>query len=75
MDYELSPYPPALFEAKHVFQKADKPQLAEAIREFAVNSSSNAIITNSIPDTQHYVLDGGSFLHRLAWKKEQLLGK
>jgi hypothetical protein len=69
MDYELSPYPPALFEAKHVFQKADKPQLAHALRDFVSQSSSNAVITDSIPESEHFVLDGGSLLHRLSWKK------
>ena len=27
MSYELSPFLPALFEARNIFQKADKPQL------------------------------------------------
>ena len=35
MRYELSPFPPALFEARNVFRKADKPQLAHAIRYHA----------------------------------------
>lgn len=69
MDYELCSYPPALFEAKHVFLKADKPQLADALRDFVIKSSSNAVITDSIPETEHFVLDGGSLLHRLSWKK------
>jgi len=32
-------------------------------------SSSNAVITDSIPESEHFVLDGGSLLHRLSWKK------
>ena len=32
MSYELGPVPPALLEARNVFRKADKPQLASAIR-------------------------------------------
>ena len=33
MSYELSPYPAALFEARGIFRKADKPQLAQAVTE------------------------------------------
>ena len=69
MDYELSSYPPALFESKHVFQKADKPQLAHALRDFVSQFSSNAVITDPKPETEHFVLDGGSLLHRFTWKK------
>jgi len=69
MDYELCSYPPALFEAKHVFLKADKPQLADALRDFVSKSSSNAVIMDSMPESEHFVLDGGSLLHCLSWKK------
>ena len=69
MDYELCSYPPALFDAKHAFLKADKPQLAEALRDFVSKSSSNAVITDSTPESEHFVLDGGSLLHCLSWKK------
>ena len=31
MKYELSPYPPALFEEKYLLQKVDKAQLLDAI--------------------------------------------
>ena len=58
MSYELSPFPPALFQARGDFRKADKdkPQLA------------HAIIAHS--KTDHYVLDRGSLLHRgLPWKR------
>ena len=37
MCYELSPFPPALFEAGNIFRKADKPQLAHAICDHASN--------------------------------------
>ena len=30
MNYELSPYPMSLFEAKNILRQLDKPQLAEA---------------------------------------------
>ena len=68
LTYELSPYPPALFETRKILRKADKPQLAQAIRYHAVDLSSEAAM-NSIPKTDCYVLDGGSLLHRLPWKK------
>ena len=68
LTYELSTYPPALFEARNILRKADKPQLAQAIRDHAADLSSEAVM-NSIPKTDCYVLDGGSLLHRLPWKK------
>ena len=68
LTYELSPYPPALFETRNILRKADQPQLAQAIRDNAADLSSEALM-NSIPKTDCYVLDGGSFLHRLPWKK------
>ena len=70
MCYELSPFPPALFEAGNIFRKADKPQLAHAICDHA----SDAII-DTVPETDHYVLDGGSLLHRIPWKLGQSYGK
>ena len=62
---ELSPYPPSLFEAKYVLRKPDKAQLQEAIRDYAA-STENAVL-QTIPHTDHYVLDEGSLLHRLKW--------
>ena len=70
MCYELSPFPPALFEAGNIFRKADKPQLAHAICDHA----SDAIL-DTVPETDHYVLDGGSLLHRIPWKHGQSYGK
>jgi len=37
LTYELSPYPPALFETRNILRKADKPQLAPAIRDHAAD--------------------------------------
>ena len=68
LTFELSPYPPALFETRNILRKADKPQLAQAIRYHAVDLSSEALM-NYIPKTDCYVLDGGSLLHCLPWKK------
>ena len=68
LTYELNPYPPALYETRNILRKADKPQLAQAIRDHAADLSSEAVI-NSILKADCYVLDGGSLLHRLPWKK------
>ncbi|KAH3736112.1 hypothetical protein DPMN_042674 [Dreissena polymorpha] len=65
---ELSPHPLALFEAKNILRKADKPQIIQSMRDQAVNVSSEAVI-NFIPEPDCYVLDGGSLLHRLPWKR------
>ena len=73
LSYELSPFPPALFEAKNILRKANKPQLAQAIRDHATDLSSKAVI-NSVPETDCYVLDGGSLLHRLPWKTGDTYG-
>ena len=73
MTYELSPYPAALFEARGIFRKADKPQLAQAVTELVSMDSDKAIL-NSIPPTQQYVLDGGSLIHRLPWKRGDSYG-
>ena len=67
ISYELSPFPSALFEARNVFRKADKPQLAHAIADHLSKTSSDPT-SESVPNTAHYVLDGGSLLHRLTWK-------
>ena len=59
MKYELSPYPPSLFEAKYLLRKPEKAQLQEAIRNHV--KSSDAAVLQSIPKTEHYVLDGVHF--------------
>jgi hypothetical protein len=66
MEYELSPYPSALFEAKDRLRKPDKAHLVEAIRNYVTPTSDDAVL-ETIPVTDHYVLDGGSLLHRLKW--------
>src|SRR6218665_3048285 len=65
--YELSPYPPSLFEGRYVLRKPEKAQLQEAIQNHV--KSSDAAVLQSIPKTDHYVLDGGSLLHRLKWRE------
>ena len=56
----------SLFEGKDVMRQHDKPQLAEALRNYVKTKSDNAV-TQTVPVTEHYVLDGGSLLHRLKW--------
>nr|XP_055038535.1 uncharacterized protein LOC129426304 [Misgurnus anguillicaudatus] len=68
MSYELCSFPAALFEGKEIFRKANKPQLAQAVMEFSSKKSNNTVL-DSIPLTEHYVIDGGSLVHRSAWKK------
>ncbi|KAJ8879192.1 hypothetical protein PR048_019798 [Dryococelus australis] len=47
MSYELSTFPPALFECRHILWPADKPQLAQAICEHAKDG-----ILDSVPVTE-----------------------
>ena len=54
-----------MFGAKYVLRKPDKAQLQEAIRDYAA-STENAVL-QTIPHTDHHVLDGDSLLHRLKW--------
>ena len=70
MKHELSTNPPALFEARHIFREADKPQIATAITEHAssVTSGEYEVVKESISKTKYYVLDGESLLYRVPWK-------
>ena len=52
MRYELSSFPPTLFEVRNVFRKADKPQLAHAIRDHA----SDAML-DCVPVSTRHVLN------------------
>ena len=45
-------------------RKAVKPQLADYICKHAVLESTHAVL-DSAPETDQYVVDGGSLLHRL----------
>jgi len=66
MNYELSPYPPSLFEAKDLLRKPDKAQLIDALKTNVTTISDEAVL-KSAPEVEHNVLDGGSLLHRLKW--------
>ena len=48
-----------------ILRKPDKPALLEAIRNH-VATVEDAVL-HIAPKTEHYVLDGGSLLHRLKW--------
>ena len=64
MKYELSTFPPALFEGRNLLRKAEKPQLANAIYDHV-----NDVVLDCLPKTDRYVLDGGSLLHRIPWTR------
>ena len=66
LTHELSPYPPALFEAKHVMRQAEKAQLIDALKGHVTSRSYSAVL-ETIPSTEYNVIDGGSLLHRLKW--------
>jgi len=69
MSYELCVYPMSLFKGKDILRQPDKPQLTEALRNYVKTKSDNAV-TQTVPVTEHYVLDGGSLLsllHCLKW--------
>ena len=74
LEYELSPFPPALFdETSYIMRKPDKTQLAKAIDDYA-GSLSDEAVTNEVPQTESYVLDGGSLMHRVPWTKGSTYG-
>ena len=68
MSYELCLYLMSLFKGKGLLRQADKPQLAEAIRNY-VKIKSDSGVQQTVPVTEHNILDGGSLLHRLKWKE------
>ena len=76
MKYELSPFPPALFKERKVLRKPVKLQLANATTDYATKASRETHETtgDAQPKTQHYVLDGGSLLQRLSWRKGETYG-
>ena len=48
-------------------RKADKPQLAHAIKEICGLSKEPEEFSND-PEGAQYILDGGSLLHSLSWQ-------
>jgi hypothetical protein len=66
LSYELSPYPPSLFEEKNLLRKVDKAQLLDGLKNHVASCSDEAVL-HYIPEVEHNILDGGSLLHRLKW--------
>ena len=56
---------PCLKGSQNLLRKPDKAPLLHAVRSH-VNSSNDAIL-QVIPKTDHYLLEGGSLIHRLKW--------
>ena len=64
--YELSAYPPALFESSTMLLKADKPQITKAVTEFVKRQTNELGTTENI---EMHVIDGGSLLLKVSWEK------
>lgn len=62
----ITAYPPDLFESCTIMRQADKAQLAHAIMNHVKKLGSEEL---ELPETQQNVLDGGSLLHRITWRK------
>ena len=73
MSYELCSFPAHLFEGKEIFRKANKLQLVQAVTEFS-SKKSNKTVLDSIPPTEHHLLEDGSLVQRLAWKRGDSYG-
>ena len=67
LQHEMTSYPPSLFENVNMFRPANKSQLSDGLLKML---STEHIIREELPEGyNHYVLDGGSLLHRLHWPK------
>ena len=51
-----------------VLRRPDKASLAHAVTDHA-NQTQTSTVFDEIPNTDMYVLDGGSLLHRLPWNR------
>ncbi|KAG1714479.1 hypothetical protein GQR58_001251 [Nymphon striatum] len=58
------------FEASYLTRKPEKPQLAKAIDDYACSLLDEAV-TNEVPQTESYVLDGSS---KVQWTKGSTYG-
>ena len=56
-------------------RKANKPQLAQAIDDHCNNIPSSEATSDAILKTERYVLDGGSLLCKLLWRRGDTYGK
>ena len=69
MRYELSTFPPTLFENSFMPREAQKYVLMTDIENYS-NTKEIKGVCYSTPDTDVFVLDSGSLLHRISWKKK-----
>ena len=63
--YELSAYPTSIFENTAMLREADKAPFAKIIRSFVVENIQPFVHST----THHFVLDGGSLMYRVPWRK------
>jgi hypothetical protein len=61
--YELCQVPSSMFDKSGLLREANKPNLSEAIWNMGDCQA------NTFPQSPTYVLDGGSLLQRVPWKK------
>jgi len=66
--YELCTHPAAHFDHSSLPWEANKPALADALWKQVKNENEVLL------DPVHYVLDGGSLLHRLPWTRGETFG-
>ena len=64
----------SLFEDNDILRRADKPKLAQALLAHCSNTLSIESTSDAIPQTERYVLDGGSLLHKLKWNRGDTYG-
>ena len=63
LSYELSSHPAYFFEAKNILCTADTHQIAQAIWEYAIDTSCEAVMNC------FQMHDGGTLLHRWPWRR------
>ena len=69
MKYELQTFPPSLIETATVLRKPNKPELAKALQEHALNTTSMIPESSSDKNKNHqFIFDGGSFIHKIKWQ-------
>ena len=68
LEYELSSYPPSLFDSTFFMREAQKSQLTDCILNLTKESSF------TLTDNVQNVLDGGSLLHKIPWVKNMSFG-
>ena len=63
LTYELAPKPLSLFDEKGLMREADKPKLADLILTYQETQDVQ------LPLDLKYVIDAGSLIQRIPWKK------